>query len=206
VRSSPFSARSPQPAVNEAPPEAGPTVASAQRMTAASESCALYCRSTAARSRGPHPRSRAGPHNMARQYRLGVARRVANVIMRALLRAGIAPPRTYLLVVSGRRTNRLYETPVTLVEEAGHRWLVAPYGEVGWVRNVRAAGRVALRRGRQSESCVAIELPPEQAAPVLRKYLREVPITRPFFDVTPDSRLEDFAAEAPRHPVFDLRS
>jgi deazaflavin-dependent oxidoreductase (nitroreductase family) len=126
--------------------------------------------------------------------------------MRALLRVGLAPPRTYLLVVAGRRTGALYATPVILVEEAGERWLVAPYGEVGWVRNVRAARRVTLQRGRHRETFGVIELPPREAAGVLRTYVRQVPITRPFFDVTVASPADDFIAEAPRHPVFRLRS
>ena len=96
---------------------------------------------------------------MAKRYRLGVGRRVVNWIVRGLLRAGIPPPRTYLLVVPGRRTGRLYSTPVTLVEEAGARWLVAPYGEVGWVRNVRAAGRVTLQRGHSAEGDFIAEAP-----------------------------------------------
>jgi deazaflavin-dependent oxidoreductase (nitroreductase family) len=142
---------------------------------------------------------------MAKRYRLGVGRRLVNAVMRALLRVGIAPPRTYLLVVPGRRTGALYTTPVTLVEEAGERWLVAPYGEVSWVRNVRAARRVTLRRGGHRETLQVVELAPREAAGVLRTYLRQVPITRPFFDVTVESPEKDFIAEAPRHPVFHLR-
>jgi hypothetical protein len=98
----------------------------------------------------------------------------------------------------------LYSTPVTLVEENGERWLVAPYGEVGWVRNARAAGRVLLSRGRQAEIVIITELRSEEAAPVLKKYISQYPITRPFFDVTPQSDIEDFVAEAPRHPVFRI--
>jgi deazaflavin-dependent oxidoreductase (nitroreductase family) len=142
---------------------------------------------------------------MARQYRLGVVRRFVNAVMRVLLRIGVAPPRTYLLVVPGRRTRTLYTTPVTLVEEAGQRWLVAPYGEVAWVRNARAAGRVTLQRGRRRETLRVVELGAREAAGVLRTYIRQIPITRPFFDVTVDSDAEAFAAEAPRHPVFHLR-
>lgn len=141
---------------------------------------------------------------MARTYKLGLTRKLANWIIRTLLRLGLGPARTYLLVVRGRKTGRLYETPVTLVEEPGDRWLVAPYGEVGWVRNVRAAKRVTLRRGARSESLGVTELDPREAAPVLRRYIREVAITRPFFDAKPDSPLEEFVAEAPRHPVFRL--
>jgi hypothetical protein len=93
---------------------------------------------------------------------------------------------------------------VTLVEEGGLRWLVAPYGEVGWVRNARAAGEVMLSRGSRSERVAVFELEPAEAAPVLRRYLTQVPITRPFFDVRPASGLDTFAAEAPRHPVFRI--
>ena len=141
---------------------------------------------------------------MAATYRLGVVRRLANTLITALLRIGIGPPRTYLLTVSGRKTGRPLTTPVTLVESDGRRWLVGPYGEVGWVRNVRAAGRVTLSRGRRSERLTATPLGPGDSADVLRRYIREVPITRPFFDVRPDSPREAFVAEAPRHPVFLL--
>lgn len=142
---------------------------------------------------------------MAKTYRLGITRRLVNWIVRALLSIGLGPVRTYLLVVPGRKTGRLYKTPVTLVEESGNRWLVAPYGEVGWVRNVRAARSVTLRRGLHSENLRVVELDARAAAPVLRNYIRDIAITRPFFDVKPHSTLDEFAAEAPRHPVFHLR-
>ena len=141
---------------------------------------------------------------MARAYRLGAARRLVNALVTALLRTGLGPRRTYLLGVRGRKSGRTLTTPVTLVEEGGQRWLVAPYGDVGWVKNARAAGVVTLARGRHAETVRVVELPPEEAAPVLRRYVTEVPITRPFFDVTPSSDLAAFRAEAPRHPVFRL--
>jgi deazaflavin-dependent oxidoreductase (nitroreductase family) len=139
---------------------------------------------------------------MAATYRLGAARRLANALIRGLLRLGLGPPRTYLLTVPGRKTGRPLTTPVTLVESEGRRWLVAPYGEVSWVRNVRAAGRATLARGRRSESVTVTPLGPADSAPVLRRYITEIPITRPYFDVLPDSPIEAFVAEAPRHPVF----
>jgi len=141
---------------------------------------------------------------MARAYRLGVARRIVNGIIRRLLRMGWGPARTYLLVTRGRTTGRVYRTPVTLVEQGARRWLVAPYGEVGWVRNARAAGSVTLERGRRAETLRLAELGPQDSARILQTYVREVPITRPYFDVRPDSSLDAFAAEAPRHPVFEL--
>jgi hypothetical protein len=72
------------------------------------------------------------------------------------------------------------------------------------VRNARAAGQVTLSRGRRSETVAMVELEPAEAAPVLKQYVTEVPITRPFFEARPDSPLEAFASEAPRHPVFRI--
>jgi deazaflavin-dependent oxidoreductase (nitroreductase family) len=141
---------------------------------------------------------------MAKTYRLTPLRRVANVLMRLLLRLGLAPRTTVLLTIPGRRSGTPRSTPVTLVEEDGQRWLVAPYGPVEWVHNARAAGQVELSRGRRTESVRVKELAPEAAAPVLKLYVERVPITRPYFDAAPDAPLAAFAAEASRHPVFQI--
>jgi len=124
--------------------------------------------------------------------------------MRGLLRLGLASKTTYLLTVKGRRTGTPRSTPVILQEDGGQRWLVSPYGDVGWVRNARAAGRVTLSRGRQSETFGIAELDANEAAPVLKRYVASVPITRPFFDAKPDAPLQAFIAEASGHPVFKL--
>ena len=141
---------------------------------------------------------------MTATYRLTPVRRAANQLVRLLLGLGLMPGPTYLLSVRGRQSGRLLSTPVTLVEDGGARWLVAPYGEVAWVRSARAAGRVRLTRGRHAEEIAIRALGPAEAAPVLRLYVTRVPITRPYFDVTPASPIAAFEAEAPRHPVFRL--
>jgi deazaflavin-dependent oxidoreductase (nitroreductase family) len=143
---------------------------------------------------------------MAATYRLTPGRRAANRVVRLLLKLGVMPGPTYLLTVVGRRTGRPLSTPVTLVEEGGDRWLVAPYGDVAWVRSARAAGQLTLTRGRRTETVPIRELSPGDAAPVLQRYVTRVPITRPYFDVAPTSPLAAFEAEAPRHPVFHLGS
>lgn len=148
-------------------------------------------------SRNEHPR-------MASTYRLTAPRRILNVLMRALLRLGIAPRGIYLLTARGRRTGTPHSTPVTLVENADGRWLVAPYGVVGWVQNVRAAGQVTLSRGRRTDDLQVDEVGEQEAARVLQAYLRKVRVARPYFDAAPNSPLEAFAAEASRHPVFRL--
>jgi deazaflavin-dependent oxidoreductase (nitroreductase family) len=140
---------------------------------------------------------------VARSYRPTASRRAINWAVRPLAKRGLAGRHVYVLAVRGRKTGRSYETPVTLIE-GGDRWLVAPYGEVNWVRNARAAGEVELTRARRTETLRIEEAPPDQAAPVLKRYLKAVAVVRPFFDVKPDSSLEEFTGEAPRHPVFRL--
>jgi deazaflavin-dependent oxidoreductase (nitroreductase family) len=135
---------------------------------------------------------------------LSPGRRAANRVVRLLIRLGLMPGPTYLLTVPGRRTGRPLSTPVTLVVDGKSRWLVAPYGDVAWVRNTRAAGRITLSRAGRSEVLAVRELDPTEAAPVLQRYVTRVPITRPYFDAKPDSPLAAFIAEAPRHPVFAL--
>jgi deazaflavin-dependent oxidoreductase (nitroreductase family) len=139
-------------------------------------------------------------------YRMSPVRRSINALVRPLARLGLTGPRTYLLTVPGRKTGKLWSTPVSIVKEGGARWLVAPYGERNWVRNARAAGWVELRRGRRRERLAVGELTSEEAVPVLRRYYELGRVTRPFFDVKLASPEEDWVAEAPRHPVFRLIS
>lgn len=141
---------------------------------------------------------------MARTYRLTPLRRLGNTLLSPLARSGLSGRRTHVLTVVGRRTGRRYSTPVQLVLEDGRRWLVAPYGERAWVKNARAAGWVELSRALRTERVRVEEVGPEEAAPVLREYLRTTRITQPYFDAGPDAPLEAFAAEAGRHPVFRL--
>jgi deazaflavin-dependent oxidoreductase (nitroreductase family) len=126
------------------------------------------------------------------------------VVIGALTRRGLGDRHTYVLTVAGRKTGKSHSTPVRLVEIGAGRWLVAPYGEVAWVRNARAAGEVTLARGGRDETFRIEELNPAQAAPVLRDYLKAVAVVRPFFGVRPDSPLADIEREAPHHPVFRL--
>jgi deazaflavin-dependent oxidoreductase (nitroreductase family) len=135
--------------------------------------------------------------SIAATYRLSRWRRLLNALVRTLLRMGLGPRHTYLLTMQGRRSSTQYSTPVTLVYEGTNHWLVAPYGEASWVRNARAAGQMTLSRGRHAETVASVELEPAEAAPVLKQYITQAPLTRPFFDATPNSSLNDVRASAP---------
>jgi deazaflavin-dependent oxidoreductase (nitroreductase family) len=141
---------------------------------------------------------------VSKTYQVTGGVRAGNRFMGMLLRLGIGPKPMRLLTTVGRKSGQPRTTPVTLVEGETGRWLVAPYGLVNWVWNARAAGRVTLRRGRSVETVAVQEAPAEQAAPILKTYISSYRIVRPYFDVTPDSSIEEFAAEAPRHPVFKI--
>ena len=142
---------------------------------------------------------------MSREYRLTLPRRIVNSIVTATVKVGLAPRRTQLLSVKGRRSGAWYTTPVNLVLRDGKSYLVAPYGERSWVRNIRAAGVARLRHGA-AEADYAIEpAGGDEAAAVLHQYWRENAITRPFFGAPGDADDAAFLAEVPAHPVFRLR-
>ena len=139
----------------------------------------------------------------AKRLHANHGQRFANNVVSALTEFGLVP-HTYVMTTRGRRTGKLHRTPVTLVEDHGQRWLVAPYGPVPWVLNARAAGRVTLRRRGRVEMCSVAELADTDAGPVLQKYLQVAGATRPYFTATKDSPVADFVAEAGQHPVFAL--
>ena len=143
---------------------------------------------------------------MARKYRLGLGRRAINVLYTWMVGRGRGPSLVHLLTVRGRRTGEPRSTPVSVMELDHRRYLVAPYGPVSWVKNARAAGEVSLTRGDCTERFTVRELGPEEAVPVLRKYIREIKVVRPYFDVNADSPEGEFRGIAPSKPVFELTS
>ena len=135
--------------------------------------------------------------------------RVVSTIITTLLRLGLPVGPSVLLSVRGRTSGKIYTIPVALVENSGTSFLVAAFGEVNWVRNLRAAGRAQLTRRRRTEAIGVVELEAREAAPILKQYLREnkrVSFIKPYFHVTPHSSLADFEQEALYHPVFRIVS
>lgn len=141
---------------------------------------------------------------MTRTYRLGAGNRLVNRLFAVLTRLGLGRRDRFILTVRGRLSGRSYATPVDAIEVGGTRWLVAGYGVGNWVRNVRASGRATLTRGRRSRAYRVVEALPAEALDVLRAYMRDVPVTAPYFNATPESPDEAVVAELARHPVFRL--
>lgn len=144
---------------------------------------------------------------MAKTYKTTFIVRLGNFFVINMLRAGVKMGNMALLTVPGRKSGLPRTTPISLGEQNGKRWIIAPYGAVNWVRNLRAAGKATLTRGRRVEQIEVVELSTEEAAPILKNSLGGAPsFLHPYFDVRPDSPLEDFIREAPRHPVFLVKS
>jgi deazaflavin-dependent oxidoreductase (nitroreductase family) len=94
-----------------------------------------------------------------------------NPLARRLLAAGVPMGPNVLLTVRGRKSGLPRTTPVAIAEISGHRWLMAPFGDVNWVQNLRAAGQATIAVGRRREEVRAVELGPEQAVAFYRDIL-----------------------------------
>jgi len=119
---------------------------------------------------------------------------------------GIGLRHNYRLSVAGRKSGRIYSTPVNLLEHDGRTYLVAPRGETQWVRNVRAGGVLSLKRGADEATYHASEITGPEKVDILREYLTRYAMTvQRYFRVTPESPDAAFTEIARCHPVFELR-
>ncbi len=142
---------------------------------------------------------------MAKDYEVGAMRRVTNWLVTAMVSRGRGPANTYILTTMGRRSGKPRSTPVTIAEMENHKYLVAPYGEVGWVHNIRARPVATIRRGNAQREVAARAVEGEEAAPVLKQYLTDLEgIVGDFFDVPAEAPVEAFVEVADDHPVFRI--
>lgn len=147
---------------------------------------------------------------MAKQYRATFFVRLGNQFSTTLVKLGVPLGLIHLLTVRGRKSGKLITTPLAVVVQEGKRYLIAPFGTVNWVRNLRAcSGEATLTRSRRTETIRAIEQAPEAAALVLRESVRSggaLGFVRAYLNVTADSPLEEFEREVLTHPVFLLQT
>jgi deazaflavin-dependent oxidoreductase (nitroreductase family) len=150
--------------------------------------------------------------------------RLADPLARRMIPAGVptgAP--NILLIVRGRRSGIDRTTPVTMLDFDGHWYVHATYGAEGWARNLRAAGEATVVHPGDSRSAVhAVEVPPDEAAAILRRALepyRQLRFVRRLlgsrvrppvgllrrYRIRIDDSPQDYLAEARRHPLFELR-
>jgi deazaflavin-dependent oxidoreductase (nitroreductase family) len=102
-----------------------------------------------------------------------VPRRISffSPILEFLLAAGLPIGPNGLITIRGRKSGQPRTTGVAIIEVSGRRWVWAPWGEVNWVRNLRAAGRATITVRHQTEEVRATELDPAQRVGFFRDIL-----------------------------------
>lgn len=148
----------------------------------------------------------------ARVSRAPARTKLLNPIATSLLRLGVRPDRRMaLLTVRGRTTGLDRTVPIGVFERAGRKYIVAAFGEVNWVLNLRAANTVTISQGKHKARYAAEQVQGEEAALVLRDCLAAYlpsplagPMLRQRIAVGADAPIDVLAVEARRTPVFRL--
>ena len=129
-------------------------------------------------------------------------------IARLLLAARVPLGFNGLITIRGRTSGLPRTTPVAIIEVSGRRWIWAPWGEVHWVRNLRAAGGATVTVRGRKEEVRATELDRTERLAFFRDVLGPVARGMPFgvwFIRTVDGVDLDRPLEAADgRPVFEL--
>ena len=122
-----------------------------------------------------------------------------------LVGMGLGFSYNYLLQVRGRKSGKIYSTPIDLLEIEGKQFLVAPRGRTQWVRNAEAAGEVTLKKGSQRKKFGLRPLSDDEKPGILKAYLdqfkREV---QRYFPIPAGSPVEAFRELVQSYPAFEL--
>ena len=141
--------------------------------------------------------------------------RYSNPIASKLFRLGLPTGPNVLMTVRGRSTGEPRTAPVAIVELDGRRFIIGVYGEVQWVRNLRAAGEADLRIQGRDEHVTATGLDREGSIhfyrDLLPAFLHRLPwlgrvVGRLFLGLIARDVLFDPERAAANRPVFELRS
>jgi deazaflavin-dependent oxidoreductase (nitroreductase family) len=129
-------------------------------------------------------------------------------LAKRLLAAGAPLGFNGLITIRGRTSGLPRTTPVAIIELSGRRWVWAPWGEVHWVRNLRAAGRATITVRRRAEKVSATELGHAERVGFFRDVLgpvaRSIPFGVSFIRIVDGVDLNDPIEAAEGRPVFEL--
>jgi deazaflavin-dependent oxidoreductase (nitroreductase family) len=133
---------------------------------------------------------------------------VFNPISRPLLAAGLPLGPNGLLTVAGRRSGVSRTTPLAVIEHEGRRWVWSPWGEVNWVRNLRAADTATITVRKRASEVQATELDHAQRLEFFRDVLgpvaRTIPLGTTFIRYVDGVNVNDPVEAAEGRPVFEL--
>src|ERR671931_2307196 len=94
-----------------------------------------------------------------------------NPIAGFLLSIGVPMGFNGLITIAGRKSGLPRTTPVAIIDVSGRRWVWAPWGDVQWVRNLRAAGHATITVRSRKEDVLATELNATQRVEFFRDVL-----------------------------------
>jgi deazaflavin-dependent oxidoreductase (nitroreductase family) len=101
-------------------------------------------------------------------------------ILKRLLEAGVPLGPNSLVTIRGRKSGLPRTTPLAIIKVSGRRWVWAPWGDVQWVRNLRAAGRATVSVRGLEEEVSATELGPAERVEYFRDVLGPLARSIPF--------------------------
>ncbi len=139
-----------------------------------------------------------------------VPRRVSlfSPILKSLLAAGIPMGFNRLVTIRGRKSGLPRTTGLAVIEVSGGRWVWAPWGEVHWVRNLRAAGHATITVRGRKEEVSATELDPTHRVGFFRDILgplaRSIPFGVWFIRIVDGVDVGRPREAAEGRPVFEL--
>ena len=129
-------------------------------------------------------------------------------IARFLLAARVPLGFNGLITIRGRKSGLPRTTPVAIIDVSGRRWIWAPWGEVHWVRNLRAAGGATISVRGRKEEVRATELDPIERVAFFRDTLgpvaRGIPFGVSFIRIVDGVDLGHPLEAAEGRPVFEL--
>src|SRR5207244_10759816 len=141
-----------------------------------------------------------------REFRPATAvERLFNRAFGVMVGLGLSPSYNHLLEVKGRKSGKIYSTPVNLHEVNGKQFLVAPRGRTQWVQNAEASGEITLKKPGRRRSDRLRPMTAAEKPEVLKSYLmRYRGAVQRFFPVRPDAPLAAFAEITDGYPAFEL--
>ncbi|MET0691248.1 MAG: nitroreductase family deazaflavin-dependent oxidoreductase [Candidatus Binatia bacterium] len=133
--------------------------------------------------------------------------RIVNRVFGFLVKIGFGLAHNFLLEVQGRKSGRIYATPVNVLTHENKRYLVAPRGDTQWVRNVVVSQKATLVRGAKKENVRMRAIADDAKPEILKAYVDRYRLTvQRYFPIPAGSPLKDFEPLVGRYPVFEISS
>ena len=129
-------------------------------------------------------------------------------ILKSLLVAGVPIGPNGLVTIRGRKTGLPRTTALAIIEVSGRRWVWSPWGDVQWVRNLRATRRATVTVRHRKEEVRTTELDPAERVVFFRDRLgplaRGIPFGVWFIRIVDGVDLDRPLEAAEGRPVFEL--